>query len=254
MNKLQILDRIWQALVVISVVAWVVILLLGNSAQASNGTGPRWVIIADSVASTVLEQGVVPTADGAWPNKVQILAPVSTTLLAGGATGYVYNPNPAKILVESVPALAPAGVILALGTNDFGTGQNISMLQANVKAMVARLKALGVKQVVCLTPIKRWDMRTRRGPNPGQVSALGHPLIPDLSAPARMTYSSAIASACGAAGGIAIYGYTAPTVVGYTHYTPPVVGTSIFLFLNTAGHAVVADWLVSAMRIRGLWQ
>lgn len=238
--------------VITGLIILAVLFFASGGAEAANTTGPRWVIISDSVASAVLEPGVVPTADMSWPNRAQGLTPITTTLLSGGETGYVYNPNPARILVESVPALAPQGVILALGTNDFGTGQNIVTLQANVKAMVARLKALGVPKVICMTPIKRWDMKTRRGPNPGQVSAYGYTLVP-VTGVNRLTYSGAIALACTAAGADVILGYGAPTVLGFTHYTPALAGTTIFQYLSTEGHRVVAEWMVNLMRIRGVW-
>lgn len=242
-------SKIWLFLVLLWIVSCVIIL---NKVEAAE-PAPTWVVIGDGSATAVVESGIVPSVTAAWPFKVSELARIAPIVLPTAGSSYVYNPGRLRLIVESVPAYAPAGVILAVGMNDFGTGQNIGLVQYQATQVVLRLKALGVKNVVCLTPIRRWDDKTRRGPNPGQVSALGHTLIP-VPLVNRLTYSAAIANGCAAGGAAVVVGYTAPLSLGFTHYTPVPQGTTTFQYLNQAGHSVVANWLAGVMKARGFWQ
>lgn len=244
--------RFWLFLCVLWMVACVVILGMVNEAKAADPPA-KWLIIGDGTASAVVEYNVVPPSTAAWPYLVGNLANIQPVLLPTGASSYVYFPAGAKLVVESIPAYGAAGVILVLGSNDFGTGQNIGAVQYAAYQLVQRIKALGVSKVVCVTPIRRWDDKTRRGPNPGQVSALGYTLVP-VPLVTRATYSSAIANGCASAGAGVVLGYTAPLVLGFTHYTPAVQGTTMFQYLNQAGHQAFAQWFAALMKVRGYWQ
>lgn len=227
--------------------------LLAPKAEAGpNVNGPKWLLIGDSVSGVVWEPNIIPHANMIYPSLVQE-GRVTLHNLNVGASGYVYNQAASELAVQSAKAYGAIGAVLALGTNDFGTGQNIAAVQARAAYYVSLLKQQGIPRVVCLTPLPRYDWRVRRGPNPGQVSALGHPLIPDLSAPARMTYSSAIAVGCMSAGAAVIYGYAAPVAIGPVHFTA-LTGTTLWIFLSQAGHAAVAPWLTQQMQARGFWQ
>lgn len=228
-------------------------ILIHLPAYAANGIGPQWVLIGDQVANGLLEPGVIPNATSLYSNKVSEHANVTVVNLSTNS-GYAHLPASSKLLIEAVPALQPEGVILALGSNDFGTGQNLTAVAAGVRAMVARLKELGIQKVVCLTPLNRYDWRTRRGPNPGQATAYGHTLYPIPSLP-RATYYSTIANACAGAGAQVISGAGAIPVgsINSTYYGAP-AGTTLYILLNTAGHARVAEWLAGRMKALGHWQ
>lgn len=233
--------------------------LLGSRAEAApNSIGPRWVLISDQVSSSVLDNNIIPTANALWSRRVSEEGRVTVDTIAVGNSGYVYNPTKARMAVEGIQAHETVGVILSLGTNDFGTGQVLSKVTLSAQAMVLRLRALGVQKVVCLTPLPRYDQQTRRGPNPGQMSALGHTLTPVLRVN-RATYSSAIAFGCFSGGADVVMSYLSPLrndsgTINVGYFTSPLPGTTLYTILNSEGHRVFAQWLMGVMRQRGHWQ
>ena len=209
--------------------------------------GERWVVLGDGTATAIQENAVVPHPDQRWTALVQTRTGHEIINLAGGAEGWAINQVVTITKAATLKALGFDKVILAYGTNDFGTGQNLGVVAAGIGRVVGALKAQGFT-VVCLTPIYRTDWQTRRGPNPGQQSARGNPLFTNPANPGVIGYANFMGGYCSFNGAQVIQGQQAPVRFDQLG------GWFFRMFLNIDGHDRMATFMTTQMRAKGHWQ
>lgn len=218
--------------------------LFGSRVEAAE----RWAIVGDGTLVTIYEDRPYDLPDQLVPAQVQRLTNHTILNLAGSGTGWAYNTSVLALRLEASKALGLTGVIINVGQYDWVTGQNLTVIRTNLTNLIAGAKAAGLK-VVCLTPFYRNDWATRKGPNPGQVSARGNPLFTNPANPGVPGYANLMGAYCTNAGAEVIVGRNAP--VGLANLGP-LNSFTRYIFLRST-HDVVAPWLVDQMRARGHW-
>lgn len=208
----------------------------------------RWVILGDGVSTVVVENGQMADPATVAANRLQQVMgfPVENRPVGGS---WALNPQLLKSAIASLAGTGTTGVILAFGVNDWSTGQNLQRMGFEIMSRIKELKALGIVRVVCLTPLHRSGEDKRHGPNPGQVTAYGNPLITNPGNPGVLSYSRWIASVCSANGAGTIDGH--PFHLPFAYYgNNPMNGQ---LQLNGLGHEWLAQHIREQLQMKGYW-
>lgn len=222
---------------VVIAVLWMgsVLLLVGLSgrAQAQMISGERWLLMGDSIQATVVEQAFEPSADSLAAAIVQREAPVTVQNLSVPGAGVYRDWESQRSKGDSLKGYRAKGLIITLGTNDYGTGQDPSKVYMYYKYLVLQAREAGLK-VVCVTPIWRRGEATPK-------TETGYPLS---------EYRRQIKGACLGGGGQVIAGESAP-LADLRYFGDD---SDVGLHLNTEGHKVFAKFLLCKMRELGYWK
>lgn len=204
----------------------------------------RWILVGDSIMSQVIEtnSGKPALSRNLTSHLVEEKANVvihnfsspGARMANGGIKGFGFFNF--KSSLNHINGYFPAkGVIITLGTNDWGSSTTSEFFTA-YKSVVQHSKSLGLK-VVCVSPIWRADelsYKQAKGDSRWQL----------------WTYRLVVQWACEQGGGVYIDGRTAP-VAGLQFFGD---AKNVGLHLNTYGHTVFSDWLVYQMRNIGYWK
>lgn len=126
---------------------------IGAATTAAQGVirGNGFVALGDSI-STAADAGSAGAGyGGSWPNLVCALSQQRFNFLGNAGVG---GNNSTQILarVPNAIALGPRIVTVLAGTNDLTQGVPFSTWSANIKAIVAQLRAAGIRVVLCTIP------------------------------------------------------------------------------------------------------
>lgn len=209
----------------------ILVSMLQACSLASATPQERWVLIGDSIQSQVFGPG--SQAKELTANRIPQLKNVHIQNISSpGATmsswlGYVNHKN---MLNQIDGFFGAKGVIIAVGTNDWG-GTPTGPFGADYMAYVQHARSLGL-EVVCVSPIWRADKDTYK-------------TNPDGASYQLWVYSWVIENACIQGGGKFVNGFDAPLVYP-TNFADDV-------HLNGSGHAVFTNWLIQRMNQLGYW-
>jgi lysophospholipase L1-like esterase len=202
----------------------------------------RWFLLGDSIQSSVFSengQSVGPACAltaSQIPNlanvTIQNLSSPGFRMSQGELPGFGACANRGGLIGGAIGLVPPAGIIIMLGTNDWGnyyvTG---SAFTIDYPKVINYCKSMGMK-VVCVSPIWHFMQDTVL-----QHADAGYPLA---------NFRSWIQSMASAAGVGFIDGLSSPVSNCPEYFCDGV-------HMNEAGHDAFAPWLVMKMRCLGHW-
>lgn len=202
----------------------------------------RWILLGDSIQSVVIEDnnpsGVLPHAKNIASNLISQQTDVLIHNLSSpgnrvsdiGAIGFgVVNHLNSLNLISGI--FGAQGLIVTLGTNDWGNSANTTQWANDVRAIVDRAKSLNLK-VVLVSPLWRSDHQEYKGGYQMWIYAW---MMQTIATEKGVTF---------------INGYDFGD--DPLNYGDPVQNPR--LHLNTRGHVNFANILVQKMKTLGFWQ
>lgn len=208
----------------------------------------RWVLMGDDIGTTVREQNTVPDPNNVLAAQLQRKTGIQVDNMPLGPVGWQLMSTKLESAILAVKGTGAEGIIIFLGSHDWATGQNLGQIDLRVRARIAEAKAAGLK-VVCVTPIHRTRETERHGPNPGQLSAKGNPLITNPANPGVRGYDQYISYYCSTQGAAVIHGHGSN--LESAAFWGDLYGLQVHL--NGVGHEALANYIISKMRLLGYW-